>query len=843
MQYTELIECFRDTMQMACSHTLRKITENAIQNQKLYMENFQAKYRKYNTVYAEVFLEQDTSFAAAKKHLKNGKVAVLNFANPVNPGDGVVNGAMAQEECLCRSSNLYSCISNENVFNGFYGYHRSLNNYIYSDRLIYTKNVTVFKNDDTIPQLMPQEEWFKADVITCSAPYVAERKYMNEKILKELFKAKIKNIFESAIDNDVDVLILGAFGCGAFKNPPDIVANAFYEVIVENDYDKSFREIVFAIKSSNDNDPFEPCPNILAFESVFCRDAGCHRVEQASDSIEMPSGGILKGERELERYLEWRKNSPYFGKKFSILGDSISTLEGYNPDGYGVFYNDENCKRANIMEAGDTWWGQVLEYFKAQLLVNNSWSGSRVTKLPNQDELFPSGCSDERISSLHINSVKPDVIIIYLGTNDWAVGVDMGLETRLLSDIESELFVEAYKMMIRKIKRNYPDSEIWCCTLSETYVSVKPEFCFPHKYAGIHIEDYNSIIRRTVKDENCRLIDLYDMNMPYDTIDGSHPNKEGMKTIAASVCYAMADPEGRKFLAPAAKKIGKEFAISSLTGDMYQIEKEPYVGSLIGDRYQIIKEIINVGRTKEYIVTGWNNKRYVAKSICKEVEEKIDMDMLRKLSHPYIRKYYCIVEDKTGFYIIMELVEGVGLKILEKESGGVLPVKKAVKYSIQIAEALRYIHFLTPPVLFRNVNPKDIVIDTNDNVRLMNLSMAIRYTPGQDMLLEMGTRGYTPPEAICGGVVTVTLGYDIYSLGITMNQMLTGVDFTQFPYEIIPIRRINPSLPEGLEYIILKCLEKDPDKRYQDFGDIIRDLKDYENISMPKSLLEKLFRR
>ena len=81
--------------------------------------------------------------------------------------------AMAQEECLCRSSNLYSCISNENVFNGFYGYHRSLNNYIYSDRLIYTKNVTVFKNDDTIPQLMPQEEWFKADVITCSASYVA----------------------------------------------------------------------------------------------------------------------------------------------------------------------------------------------------------------------------------------------------------------------------------------------------------------------------------------------------------------------------------------------------------------------------------------------------------------------------------------------------------------------------------------------------------------------------------------------------------------------------------------------------------------------------------------------
>ena len=66
----------------------------------------------------------------------------------------------------------------------------------------------------------------------------------------------------------------------------------------------------------------------------------------------------------------------------------------------------------------DTWWGKVIDYFGGELLVNNSWSGCRVTKLPNSNMLFPSGCSDERTGDLHINGIMPDVIIIYLGFND-----------------------------------------------------------------------------------------------------------------------------------------------------------------------------------------------------------------------------------------------------------------------------------------------------------------------------------------------------------------------------------------------------------------------------------------
>lgn len=567
MNREDEIYCFQDTLRIS-NEILRKKTRASIKSNKVYKENFISRKRD-NSKNAVVSICGDTTFDAAKKYVQYGKTAVLSFANPEVPGGGVNNGALAQEECLCRSSNLYACISSKNVFGEYYGYHRCLENYFYSDRLIYTKNVIVFKNDDIVPQLMPEKDWFTVDVITCAAPYLAKRKYTNRKALKELFKTRIKNIFEASIHNKIDVLILGAFGCGAFKNPSDIVADAFHEVIIENNYDKCFKEIVFAIKSTNNDNPYQPCPNIFAFENTFMwknegnrlnthitteetgklRWTDNYALEQAVCSIEMPSGVVLHGENEFGPYLKWRENNRYFGRQFSFLGDSISTLSGYNPRGYNVFYDENDSKKSGIKEYAQTWWGQVLTYFNADLLVNNSWSGSRVTKFPNRDGLFPSGCSDERTSSLHINAVKPDVIIIYMGTNDWAFGVKTGDETRYLTDVESEIFDAAYDAMLYKLKINYPNSEIWCCTLSKTFISDNPDFSFPSKYAGNHIDEYNDIIRRIARDRKCGLIDLYNMNMPYDSIDGTHPNISGMKTIAASACYSMADTEGRSFLA------------------------------------------------------------------------------------------------------------------------------------------------------------------------------------------------------------------------------------------------------------------------------------------------------
>lgn len=568
----ELVECFQDTLKICFNGILQEETEKAIQSNKVYKEGFTAEKRnkKYN---ADIIVESNTSFNAAKAYQQYGKVAVLNFANPHNPGGGIHNGAMAQEECLCRSSNLYLCISNDNVYNDYYLYNKNIGHHFFSDRLIYTKDVTVFKDDSYVPQIMPKNEWFNVDVITCAAPYIAKRKYTNKTALKELFKSRIKNVFESAIDNGVEVIVLGAFGCGAFKNPPEVVAKAFHEVIDENNYNDYFKKVVFAIKSTVNDDQYMPCPNIMAFEQeLFIISAEANKLrfsdpypfEQAFGEIKMLSGKILKGGKQFNPYLKWKFENKYCGKQFSILGDSISTLAGYNPKGYKVFYDGENCEKSCVKEMKDTWWGKVIDFFGGELLVNNSWSGSRVTRLPDRDKLFPSGCSDERTSSLHINNIKPDVIIVYLGTNDWAFGAAEHYTDYILTeDFHCNSFDFAYSTMLSKIKANYPNAEIWCCTLNTTFMSSNPYFKFPYTYGGTHIEEYNQIIKDTASLYQCKVINLYDYYLPYDSIDGSHPNAQGMNTLATLLIKEIGGKEVNIFMnfenGKDIKKIEKDF--------------------------------------------------------------------------------------------------------------------------------------------------------------------------------------------------------------------------------------------------------------------------------------------
>lgn len=253
--------------------------------------------------------------------------------------------------------------------------------------------------------------------------------------------------------------------------------------------------------------------------------------EKLKDSLRfnMPCG-CDSADREFD---EWQRNNPYFKKQFSILGDSISTLDGYNPRGYKVFYSGDNCVKSGVSEMADTWWGKVIDFLGGELLVNNSWSGSRVTRLPESETLFPSGCSDERTGNLHINNVKPDVVIIYLGTNDWAFGAEECYTDKVLDDdYHCVSFDFAYSTMIGKIRANYPQAEICCCTLNTTFMSKNPGFSFPDAHGGVHLDVYNNIIRSAANGFKCKLIDLAGYHIAYDSIDGSHPNAEGMRTLA-----------------------------------------------------------------------------------------------------------------------------------------------------------------------------------------------------------------------------------------------------------------------------------------------------------------------
>lgn len=262
---------------MCEASALAEATEKAKKSTKVYWENHTYGQTHLLQSFNEIRVVEGTSFATAKKYIGQGKIGVLNFANPHNPGGGVANGAMAQEECLCRSSNLYPCLLVPEAINEYYNYNKRITNNFFSDRIIYTDNVTVFKTDDTVPVLMPESEWFNVSVLTCAAPYLGGRKYTNKKALEELFVQRILNILDVAWENHIDILIFGAFGCGAFKNPPEIVASAFHKAL-ECCGILDFKKIVFAIKPNNSNSS-----NYYAFLMNFvikavhhCKFLSCH---------------------------------------------------------------------------------------------------------------------------------------------------------------------------------------------------------------------------------------------------------------------------------------------------------------------------------------------------------------------------------------------------------------------------------------------------------------------------------------------------------------------------------------------------------------------------------------
>lgn len=221
----------------------------------------------------------------------------------------------------------------------------------------------------------------------------------------------------------------------------------------------------------------------------------------------------------------------YKFKKFSILGDSLSTLAGYNPPGYEVFYTWEVMLRAGIYGAKDTWWGMVIDELGGEILVNNSFSGSMVSKHP-KNETQSYGCSDERTGGLAKDEIEPDVIMILLGTNDWGCGM------KVMANFDSdgqEVFSVAYDAMLSKIKNNYPDAEIWCLTLPMSYCSRNPEFTPPKRFTGGYFDEYSKAIKICADKAGCRIIDIYHPEKPHDTIDGYHPTVQGMKTIADAV--------------------------------------------------------------------------------------------------------------------------------------------------------------------------------------------------------------------------------------------------------------------------------------------------------------------
>lgn len=273
----ENVTVFKDTERLCKTNPkLSESVKKATASQKLILEGDTLADQKKD-IYedpAKVVVSKKRMYEAAAGY-KGQHVAVHNFASASNPGGGVVNGASAQEECLCRCSGLYFNLNTRAMWDGFYQPHRDAHDPIHNDDIIYTPGVTVFKTDTAMPELMPESDWYDVDVITCAAPNLRNQpsnKYntgdgnkqtvMKDKDLLALHEKRLRRILEVALSEGCDTIILGAFGCGAFQNNPEVVAQANRNVI--KDYLHAFKNIEFAVYCSPRDDR-----NFKIFERVL----------------------------------------------------------------------------------------------------------------------------------------------------------------------------------------------------------------------------------------------------------------------------------------------------------------------------------------------------------------------------------------------------------------------------------------------------------------------------------------------------------------------------------------------------------------------------------------------
>lgn len=259
------IQIFEDTLKQCETNTkLVESIENSIRNTVLYKQGETPEIQAKSSD-CKITVTQERTFESAKNLLdeyQGAKVGVLNFASARNVGGGVVRGASAQEECLCRCSTLYPCLDTDCLFENYYQMHRSLKDLTYTDACIYTPSITVIKSDTNFPESMPESEWYNVDVLTCPAPNACKPIQDNE--LLEIHKRRGSHIISIAVENNIDVLVLGAFGCGAFRNNPEIVATAYREILPQ--FTGYFKEIRFAVycppKNTKNYDVFRRVFNV-----------------------------------------------------------------------------------------------------------------------------------------------------------------------------------------------------------------------------------------------------------------------------------------------------------------------------------------------------------------------------------------------------------------------------------------------------------------------------------------------------------------------------------------------------------------------------------------------------
>jgi len=263
-------------------------------------------------------------------------------------------------------------------------------------------------------------------------------------------------------------------------------------------------------------------------------------------------------------------------------------------------------------------------------------------------------------------------------------------------------------------------------------------------------------------------------------------------------------------------------------------------GVLIGGRYEIMGRIGVGGMADVYKAVDRVLNRYVAVKVLKR-EFREDENFVKKfwseaqsaarLQHPNIVNVYDVAEDRGLYYIVMELVEGITLKDYIQKKGKLTP-KEVIGITLQVCAGIEAAH--SNNIIHRDVKPQNIIISKEGKVKVTDFGIAKATSSNTISTNVMGSVHYTSPEQARGGFSDAKS--DIYSLGITMYEMITGelpfdgdstvsIALKHLQEDILPPSEHVADIPNSLEQIILKCTQKSADRRYANVSQLTRDLK------------------
>lgn len=268
------------------------------------------------------------------------------------------------------------------------------------------------------------------------------------------------------------------------------------------------------------------------------------------------------------------------------------------------------------------------------------------------------------------------------------------------------------------------------------------------------------------------------------------------------------------------------------------------LGTVLDGKYEILKKVGQGGMSIVYLAMDNRlNKQWAVKEIkndgSKSVETLLkglerEANILKNVDHPVLPRIVDIINENGTIYVIMDFVEGKPLNEVLKAEGA-QKQSDVIEWGRALASALDYLHSMNPPIIYRDMKPSNVMLKPDGSVKLIDFGTAKEYIIENNAdTTALGTRGYAAPEqfgdAQGRGIYNTDARTDIYNLGATLYHLVTGKNPCEPPYEIKPIRQWNPMLSSGLEQIIIKCCQSNPNDRYQSCSELLYALDHYNEL-------------